>query len=304
MVSSALYVYVRRSLFKDISFECFSCGPPNFSLSLFDTTIFETSITFSYISETISSDQVFLNPVATSCPSKVKPRREDLPMKVLILNTQSNKSSDKPAQLQTMIQSTNVDIVIGPESVLNPNNSSSEVFSPPDSTYYRNDRSSDKGGGVFLLVSNKFDSYEPSELMQKMNVNLPGPSSKFKDLSIYTLALATFSQLWTRGDFNLADIDWNDECVQSYPSYEAQCQQLLKSSKDVFLGQMITEPTRDHDHEAVFVESSLRQNKKQTRPRRTFKYQNDEYDGFRQELNDLTPCFSKMSTPWAYIHCG
>ena len=75
----------------------------------------------------------------------------------------SIKSPGKPAQLQTLIQSTNADIVIGSESWLNPSISSSEVF-PPDFTCYRNDRSSGKGGGVFLLVSNQFDSYEPEEL--------------------------------------------------------------------------------------------------------------------------------------------
>ena len=148
---------------KNVSWECFSCGIPNFSLSLFDTTIFETSNTFSYLSETTSSDLSFSNPVATSSLSKVTPRRDDLPMRVLILNTQSIKSPGKPAQLQTLIQFTNADIVIGSESWLNPSISSSEVF-PPDFTCYRNDRSSGKCGGVFLLVSNQFDSYEPEEL--------------------------------------------------------------------------------------------------------------------------------------------
>ena len=74
-------------------------------------------------------------------------------MRVLILNAQSIKSPGKPAQLQTLIQSTNADIVIGSES-----------WFPPDFTCYRNDRSRSKGGGVFLLVSNQFDSYEPEEL--------------------------------------------------------------------------------------------------------------------------------------------
>ena len=88
---------------KNVTWECFSCGIPNFCLGLFDTTIFETSITFSYLSETTSSDLSFSNPIATSSPSKVTPRREDLPMRVLILNTQSIESPGKPAQLQTLI---------------------------------------------------------------------------------------------------------------------------------------------------------------------------------------------------------
>ena len=90
--------------------------------------------------------------------------------------------------------------------------------------------------------------------------------------------------MWIGGDFNLADIDWNDECVQPYPSHGAQCQQLLTIRKDAFLSQIVTEPTRItetsvsylelfctsndtlvnqtrvipsiSDHEAVFVEST------------------------------------------------
>ena len=45
------------------------------------------------------------------------------------------------------------------------------------------------------------------------------------------------------------------------------------------------------DHEAVFVESSLRPTKKPTCPRRIFKFQKADYDGFKQELKDLTHSF-------------
>ena len=155
-------------------------------LSLFDTTTFETSNTFSYLSETASSDLSFSNPFPTSLPSKVTPRREDLPMRVLILNAQSIKSPGKPVQLQTLIQSTNADVVIRSESWLNPDKGSSEVF-PPDFTCYRNDRSRGKSGGVFLLVSSQFDSYEPEELKAGDGCELVCAKLKFqgsKDLYI------------------------------------------------------------------------------------------------------------------------
>ena len=49
--------------------------------------------------------------------------------------------------------------------------SSSEVF-PTDLTCYRNDRSSGKGGGVFLFVYNQYDSYE--ELVNRLGgLSLP-----------------------------------------------------------------------------------------------------------------------------------
>lgn len=178
---------------KNVSWECFHCGVPNFSTSLFDTTIFETSSSFSYLSESACSDISFSNPVATSSPSKVTPHRTDLPMRVLVLNTQSIKSPGKPAQLQTFIRTANADIVIGSESWLNQNISSSEVF-PPDFTCYRNDRSSGKGGGVFLLVSNQYDSYEPEELKAGDECELVGLSSRFKVLKIYILDPSTDHQ--------------------------------------------------------------------------------------------------------------
>ena len=56
---------------KDISWECFHCDIPNFSLSLFDTTIFETSNSFSYWSDSSDTEISFSNPAATSSPSKV-----------------------------------------------------------------------------------------------------------------------------------------------------------------------------------------------------------------------------------------
>ena len=92
---------------------------------------------------------------------------------------------------------------------------------------------------------------------------------------------------------------------------------VLTINKYTFLSQMVTEPTRQTDtsasiielfftsndtlmnqtrvlpgvldHEAVFVESSLRPTKKQVCPRCIFKYQKADYDGFRQKLKKLIP---------------
>ena len=100
--------------------------------------------------------------MATSSPNKVTPSREDQPLRILVLNCQSIKTPGKPAHLMTVIESTQADIVIGSESWLDPSIGSSEVF-PPNFTSFRNDRRG-KGGGVFLLVSNKYDSQEPEEL--------------------------------------------------------------------------------------------------------------------------------------------
>ena len=89
---------------KNVSWECFHCGVPNFSLSL--THIFGTSNTFSYLDETTESNLSFSNPEATTSPNKVTPSREDLPFRILVLNCQSIKTPGKPAQLMTVIVNT------------------------------------------------------------------------------------------------------------------------------------------------------------------------------------------------------
>ena len=70
---------------KNVSWECFHCGIPNFSLSLFDTTIFETSNS-SYMSDSSDAEISFSNLAVTSSPSKVSPSSNDIPLKILVLN--------------------------------------------------------------------------------------------------------------------------------------------------------------------------------------------------------------------------
>ena len=127
------------------------------------------------------------------------------------------------------------------------------------------------------------------------------------------------AHLWLGGDFNLADIDWKEESVKPYPVHGAQCHQFLSIVKDNFLDQVVTEPTRItetssttldlfftnnttlvnqvhvipgiSDHEAVFIESSLRPMKNTPAPRKIFQYRKADYEGFKRELNDFTPDF-------------
>ena len=66
--------------------------------------------------------------------------------------------------------------------------------------------------------------------------------------------------------------------------------ELFFTSNDTLVNQTRVIPGIS-DHEAVFVETSLRPIKKPTCPRRIFKFQKADYDGFKQELKDLTPSF-------------
>ena len=116
------------------------------------------------------------------------------------------------------------------------------------------------------------------------------------------------AHLWIGGDFNLADIDWESESTKPYPTNSAQCQELLTIAKNNYLDQVVTEPTRVTetcsnildlfftnneslinqvhvipgiaDHEAVFIESSLRPLKKVTAPRKVSSKIYDKRDDF------------------------
>ena len=156
---------------KNISWECFKCGVPNLSTSIFDTTIFEDSNSFSPLSNTFSpeSDISFTFPNATSSPTRPAPQRpaqsrKDLPLRVVMLNCQSVKANGKPAQLKNIVSSLQADVIIGNESWLNPSIKSAEVF-PDGFNSYRRDRPDGKRGGVFILVSQQYDSHQPEELI-------------------------------------------------------------------------------------------------------------------------------------------
>ena len=129
--------------------------------------------------------------------------------------------------------------------------------------------------------------------------------------------------LWLGGDFNLADINWGKECIKPYPAHGAQCQQLLSIAKYSFLEQVVTEPTRVTetssnmldlfftnnetlvnqvhivpgiaDHEAVFLESSLRPIKAKAAPRKVYQCKKADYEGFKSELREYATEFQNMS---------
>ena len=243
--------------------------------------------------------------------------------------------------------------MIGSESWLNPPISSSEVF-PGNYISYRNDRNNKEGGGVFLLISDRYESHEPEELKAGYDCELVLAKIKIKgkkDLSIgsfykppdkdrpekdkpeYLDQLQKYisriqnqngAHLWLGGDFNLADIDWPNEGVVSYPSHGVQCQKLLTISKDAFLSQMVDEPTMItetnsnildlfltnndtlvhqtqvipgiSDHESVFIESSLRPIKKTLSLRRVYKCHRADYNGFKREFREFAGNISKQAS--------
>ncbi|WAR00573.1 RTJK-like protein, partial [Mya arenaria] len=318
------------------SWECVQCGIPNFSTGIFDTTVSNVTTTDSEIS--------FSCPNATSSPHKrvnstsyqAPDQRNDLPMRILLLNCQSIKSPGKTGQLKNMITASQADIIIGTESWFDESICSAEVF-PPNFTPYRRDRSTgSQGGGVFILVSNKYTSDSPVELTDESNIEMvwcrlkvigsrhlyigafykpPSTSDpEYLECLANTLSrIPSNAHLWLGGDFNLADINWKHECPTAYASNAKQCQQLIDITKDAYLEQVVDSPTRITayssnildlfftnnkslinkceilpgigDHEAVFIESSLRPMEAKKCPRKVHLYKHADYNSIKVHLD-------------------
>ena len=249
---------------RNVSWECFRCGLPNVSTSIFDTTLFESSNSFSVLTNSPASDiDISFNyPTATSSPkrqpsSALPHQRKDIPLRVVILNCQSIKANGRQAQLKNLISSVKADVVIGSESWLDPSIKSQEVF-PSNFKTYRKDRQEGKGGGVFLLISDQYESNEPEELKADSNscelvwskVKIIGCNDLYigsfyrppnrtdpdyiSNLQSYLSRIPTSNgaHLWLGGDFNLPDINWEDENVKPYASNGTLCNQLLSTVKD------------------------------------------------------------------------
>jgi len=122
---------------------------------------------------------------------------------------------------------------------------------------------------------------------------------------------------------NLSDINWEKETVNEYATNGTQCNQLLTITKDTFLDQVVQEPTRVtettanvldlfftnnstltnkvevipgiSDHEAVFIESSLRPLKVKVPPRKVFMYKDIDYNPMKDELRKFYGQYQESS---------
>ena len=123
------------------------------------------------------------------------------------------------------------------------------------------------------------------------------------------------AHIWLSGDFNLADIDWTDNSLKGSATKPALCNQLINITADRFLQQLVSQPTRItetteslldlffcnnrslvntvevisgiSDHEAVYIEASLRPHKTPQPPRTVFCYNKADYDSVKKGLHIL-----------------
>ena len=142
----------------NISWHCATCGMPNFSSSLFESFMVNTSNSFYQL----SNSSVVVSPgLPAFTSSPIKPNRTDRNnyykprnTKVLVVNFQRIKS--KKEELCHLLDSANPNILIGTKTWLRNDISSSELFSEGYNVY-RKDRW-DGFGGVLVAVKSDYIS--------------------------------------------------------------------------------------------------------------------------------------------------
>ena len=131
------------------------------------------------------------------------------------------------------------------------------------------------------------------------------------------------ANVWVGGDFNLTSINWKLDTIDKYAYCSSLSKELLELSSNHGLTQIVTKPTRitqytesttEHfftnntslintckvipgisDHEAVFVESSLRPFVNKCTPRKVFQYHKADFHSIKQKLNENKNDFKDLA---------
>jgi len=182
-------------------------------------------------------------PIMSSSPKPAKPKpTAKKTLRILNINFQSLRKKGK--LLETIIDSTDPDVIIGTETWLDPNIKSSEII--PDFQNYdieRRDRPTDPHGGVMLatkkaLLLGNINKSSNIELISG-TINLEGkkkmligsyyrPPDKTNDSYLNQVKEEISNTRWKHkkdlfvigGDFNLPDINWSEQSITNnqYPS--------------------------------------------------------------------------------------
>ena len=339
---------------------CFSCGLPNFSSGLFDNSTLPHSFNIFNTLNNSDSDS-FTNGEAS--PSKFHPKSSSTPnsknnnqknckgnpppkihkvsvadsvLNCLIINFQS--LIGKKEEVSNLVNSKNIDIIIGTETWLKPDISNSELLLD-DFDVYRCDRLGRVGGGCLVgikkyLTSEFLFKSEASEgVFCKINIkgNKPiiigsiyRPPNKdietcnniCKDIS-FLINNNKNSVFWFGGDFNLPDINWQEEKILSNKNPKELNSKFLDLAADFGLKQTVVEPTRGSscldlffnsnpdlvqkcsvvvgvgDHDAVFVRTKLQLPKKKPIKREIKLWKKINVEKLKKDCEDFKNSFLK-----------
>ena len=138
---------------QNISWHCTNCGMPQFSSSLFESTILSSNNSFLTLDNSNTSEGTVLSPgPPKSCSSPIVSARPTsksaTSLKVIVINFQSIKN--KKEEVANLIEQSDPSIIMGTETWLTPSISSAEFF-PSNYEVLRKDRK-DGHGGVLLAI--------------------------------------------------------------------------------------------------------------------------------------------------------
>ena len=269
---------------------------------------------------------------------------QDLPRKgdnwrTLVLNV--NSVFGKAAALQHLLSYVKPDAVILTETKLNKDILTSEVFpSELGYTVYRKDRPNEGGGGVALLIRSCYSSTEVtlpdmcsgSEIIwveielryhKKLLVSsFYRPPNDHTTAQLESLQLSTESvlsrykspnqSLIMGGDFNLPDIDWDNNCVRCTSSRRSLHDFFLSLVQDFSLFQTVRDATREmnildlfltncpssvksthvipglSDHEAVVTDCCFFPQHVKKAPRKVSLFSKADWDAIRAEMSEFS----------------
>jgi hypothetical protein len=329
-------VYEALANHSDLSWICCQCGFPNFSSSFFEGH--SNALSENPFSPLEATPPELDPPLATSSPIErhaPKPKAKQKRIKTLkihILNCRSLRSIEKRSRFNILLESSNPDIIIGTESHLSPEYPTSEVFNQ-NYTTFRKDRK-EGGGGVFIMTKSDITvtSIPESDTQCEIlwcKVMAPGAKTQLigafykppdatdealleLDRSLqYLKSKYPNANIYLGGDFNLGDIDWQEQSVNQGPNSRSQCEKIIDLVNDYGLNQMVEEPTYRHtsildlfftntpglvsktytapgistnDHDLVVIETFLKAEINKKAPRKVFVFGKGDLTQIRYDM--------------------
>ena len=339
---------------------CEHCGIPNYTPT-FSSDEQSTSYTDSYeLNNAIFYDHdneeptFGPNPQNASTPERQK-RTQGNSLKGILINTNSVKSIEKATQLKATIHYSNPDIIFLVETKLD-SNYQTYSFLPPNYVAIRKDRNA-HGGGVLIAFRDDITA----ESLDNLNSNCEivwtkihfarnksiffasyyrPPSDHLASLEALQASLTKLyrSQKNTpnvviAGDFNLPDIDWDNQQTTNTRT-ASKHNKLLEIISEFGLQNMVNDPTRIEsgnimdliltsnpsiitnthttpgmsDHEAVTFEVNLNPIRNRKPPHKVFKYKSADWYKLKNEISKLTdeyfdsdPNSQDINTNWTFF---
>ena len=280
-------IYDALTISPNLTWCCWTCGIPNFSSSLFEND-FSSLSSVNRFEILTNNESSFINssyetpikpfssnfkPQKSSTPdpkNKDKMHHPDSPscsstLKCLVINCQS--LFGKRAELNNLIESNKVDVLIGTETWLKPDINNSELLLD-DFDIYRRDRTEKGGGGILLAVRKCFTSEyihkgkNSETIFCKINIKGRKPiligaiyRPPDKNLELCEAITEDIFQItkkykgamfWLGGDFNLPDINWKQEIIKSNQYPKPINLKFLDMAGDLGLKQIVHTPTREN----------------------------------------------------------